>query len=278
MAAGADQSQVLLTRYLSDGTTDESFGSNGEVRNNFTKYADGANDMVLQPNGQILIVGDAASFFIDTGFLARYNTDGSPDNSFGINGLAKLPDTSGIARILLQKDGTIITGGYGFTVSKFKSDGSPDSSFGTNGYTITEGIGQAYGLCIQSDNKIVLSGFINDSVTSHITLARYNNDDLTKKQIIIKKIKHYIQTHNDARATTLNNVSIYPNPAQNILHVEGLSANAKLDVVDFTGNIKLQTVANASSYNLNIASLYAGNYLLKIEVNSEVVTKQFVKQ
>ncbi len=76
----------------------------------------------------------------------------------------------------------------------------------------------------------------------------------------------------------MNNVSIYPNPAQNILHVEGLSANAELTVVDFTGNIKLQAFANASSFNLNIASLYAGNYLIKIEVNSEVVTKQFVKE
>jgi hypothetical protein len=41
---------------------------------------------------------------------------------------------------------------------------------------------------------------------------------------------------------------------------------------------KLLVVANASAYNLNITSLYAGNYLMKIEVNGEVVTKQFVKE
>ena len=41
---------------------------------------------------------------------------------------------------------------------------------------------------------------------------------------------------------------------------------------------KIAGCSNASAYNLNIASLYAGNYLMKIEVNGEVVTKQFVKE
>ena len=78
----------------------------------------------------------------------------------------------------------------------------------------------------------------------------------------------------------ISEVSIYPNPAQNILHVEGLSANAKFTVVDINGNIAIsqQLSANSSSFKLNIASLHAGNYLLKIETNGEVVTKQFVKE
>jgi len=346
VAAGHDEDQVLLTRYLSNGITDESFGSNGEVRSNFTKLFDRAYDMALQTDGKILIVGDATSFFKDTAFLARYNTDGSLDNSFGINGLSKLPDTSGIARVMLQKDGTIITSGYGFTVSKFKSDGTTDSSFGTNGHTTTEGIGQAYGLCIQGDNKIVLSGFINDSVTSHITLARYNND-INQKQILITKIRRWLQHHNgftwDANnnvssymvqrsydgihfnsiarintsntsnytyqdqtaftatnyyrlqttsvsgavnysnviAVTNDNIKISPNPAKNVLHLEGLpTSNIKLTVVDFAGNVAIskRLTTNNNSYNLNIASLQTGNYLLKIETNDDIITKQFIKE
>jgi hypothetical protein len=58
-----------------------------------------------------------------------------------------------------------------------------------------------------------------------------------------------------------------------------LSLNkTKLTVVDFAGNIKLQVAANNTSYNLNITSLQAGNYLLKIEMNENVVTKKFVKE
>ena len=112
-------------------------------------------------------------------------------------------------------------------------------------------------------------------------MLRYNND-YTKKQIIIKKIKHYISTHNNAQTTALNTVSIYPNPATNYLHIEGLqSSNLKLTVVDFAGNVALSVQLSAfssSSYNLNITSLKQGNYLLKIETNDGLVTKQFVKE
>ena len=44
------------------------------------------------------------------------------------------------------------------------------------------------------------------------------------------------------------------------------------------GNIKLQATANNNAYDLNITSLQAGDYLLKIEMNNEVVTKKFIKQ
>jgi hypothetical protein len=92
--------------------------------------------------------------------------------------------------------------------------------------------------------------------------------------------------YSNALAVTNNEIKISPNPATNSLHIEGLSSTknlpagrqVKLTVVDIAGNIKLQTVTNASSFNLNIASLKAGNYLLKIEINGEVVTKQFVKE
>jgi hypothetical protein len=81
-------------------------------------------------------------------------------------------------------------------------------------------------------------------------------------------------------AVANNDIRISPSPAQNILNVEGLSANAKLTIVDLGGNIAIsqKLPANSHSYDLNIASLYACNYLLKIEANGEVVTKQFVKE
>jgi len=42
--------------------------------------------------------------------------------------------------------------------------------------------------------------------------------------------------------------------------------------------ISLRLTANSSSYNLNIAALKPGNYWIKLEVNGEEVTKQFVKE
>jgi hypothetical protein len=65
------------------------------------------------------------------------------------------------------------------------------------------------------------------------------------------------------------------------LHIEGLPKDKKvrLSVVDLTGTVKIQTIANSVPlYDINIASLHPGNYLLKIESGSEVVTKQFLKE
>jgi len=77
-------------------------------------------------------------------------------------------------------------------------------------------------------------------------------------------------------------ISLSPNPAKNVLRIEGLSLSTKtkITIVDLNGNvaISLRLTANSSSYNLNIAALKPGNYWIKLEVNGEEVTKQFVKE
>ena len=77
-------------------------------------------------------------------------------------------------------------------------------------------------------------------------------------------------------------ISLSPNPAKNVLRIEGLSLSTKtkITIVDLNGNvaISLRLTANSASYNLNIAVLKSGNYWLKVEVNGEEVTKQFVKE
>ncbi|MBS1748030.1 MAG: T9SS type A sorting domain-containing protein, partial [Bacteroidetes bacterium] len=88
---------------------------------------------------------------------------------------------------------------------------------------------------------------------------------------------------NYSNVIAINNTSIKisPNPAKNILHIEGLPKDkkVKLSVIDLTGKVKMKTIVNAVPLcNINIASLHPGNYLLKIENGSDVVTKQFLKE
>ncbi len=61
----------------------------------------------------------------------------------------------------------------------------------------------------------------------------------------------------------------------------------KITVVDFSGNTAMShelppvppnAGAMSASYDLNISSLHAGNYVLKVETNGEMVTRQFVKE
>ncbi len=254
---GGFNTVFAMARYTTNGVLDESFGNKGIVLQDFTDYGDIINALAIQADGKIIACGQVnGSYDYQHEYMAaaRFNTDGSLDESFGNSGLAKavFPRFATYGNsVQIQSDNKILLGGFtyqsesdssDFALARYNNDGTPDNSFGTNGQVATDfGLrDEGVSLLLQADGKIVFAGedYTNQlPVIYNIAIARYYNNDLTKKQIIIKKIKHYIQTHNDAQATALNRVFIYPNPAQNILHVEGLSAVQKLTVVDFNGTM-----------------------------------------
>jgi uncharacterized delta-60 repeat protein len=68
------------------GLLDYTFGASGIVKTDVSTFQDVAYDMALQPDGKIVAVGLAAR---QNGFgLARYNSDGSLDTTFGVGGKA----------------------------------------------------------------------------------------------------------------------------------------------------------------------------------------------
>ena len=71
---------VFMERLNADGSADNNFGQGGKVT------CDGAI-MLLQEDQKILILGNNINAQNNADFtLARFNTDGTPDMSFGING------------------------------------------------------------------------------------------------------------------------------------------------------------------------------------------------
>jgi uncharacterized delta-60 repeat protein len=76
---------LVVARYLSDGTPDPSFGTDGQVVTSF--FPDGvdvAYSVALQPDGKLVVGGNIfnmLTFNYDFA-LVRYNVDGSPDASF----------------------------------------------------------------------------------------------------------------------------------------------------------------------------------------------------
>ena len=154
-----------LARYNSDGSLDQSFGSNGTASHR-ELYP---SDVAVQPNGRIVVAGR---------YLFRYLPDGSPDPSFGDNGRTAAGASSSWSQIAVQPDGKIDAvgfreGGHGM-LARYLPDGSPDSSFGTGG--VTESAGFEYSLVLQSDGKIVVGGTDAASTATQprsLTLARY---------------------------------------------------------------------------------------------------------
>lgn len=73
-------------------------------------------------------------------------------------------------------------------------------------------------------------------------------------------------------------VSIYPNPAENLLHVVSNQWIEKVVVVDLMGKEILTQNMNNVAMDLDLSALNSGTYLLQMISNDQVSTKRFVKK
>jgi len=187
------------------GELDLTFGTNGVIKTSLSQEGmDRINAVAIQPDGKIIAAGTGQSVFFAA--LARYNADGTLDDTFGSGGLVGTfgpfgqgstgPGGREWNAVSILPDGKIVTAGYvstpccsndkaNFAVARFNPDGSRDGSFGAGGVVITS-VGDsdyAFGMSIQNDGKIVLAGqsvtartFSNGFPveTNSFTLARYN--------------------------------------------------------------------------------------------------------
>jgi uncharacterized delta-60 repeat protein len=184
-----------LARFNSDGSIDLGFGSGGKQITDFFGAGALANGIVLQPDGKFVVAGtasDSATRPVATDFaLARYNSDGSLDTSFGNGGQTAIPFSDSATEqanaLALAPDGKIIVAGAAFrtfstppdfAIARYNSDGSIDSGFGSAGTLTTDlagGTDIAQAVAIQSDGNIVAAGRAFRS-NFDLTLARYLND------------------------------------------------------------------------------------------------------
>jgi uncharacterized delta-60 repeat protein len=180
VAAGGAGAGFALARYDTDGSLDTTFGTNGKVT---TGFSDGAftTAVAVQSDGKIVAAGGAGGFA-----LARYDTDGSLDTTFGTGGTVTTSLTSGDNQangVAIQADGRIVAAGFAtpgspwrhwFALARYRSDGTLDTSFGDGGIVLTRfGVsGVARAVVLQSNQKIVAAGTNGGG----FALARYDSD------------------------------------------------------------------------------------------------------
>jgi uncharacterized delta-60 repeat protein len=191
--ASETSTDFLLARYNRDGTLDTGFGTNGKVTTDFFGDTDWALALKIQRDGGIVAAGFAlqgtsreASFA-----LARYNSDGSLDSTFGAGGkvVTSFPSFNfeSVAALALQDNGKLIAVGTvgnrsasAFGLARYNTDGTLDASFGSGGSSITR-IGarsnDARAIAIQPDGKIIVTGAVLISESAgNFALLRYNAD------------------------------------------------------------------------------------------------------
>jgi uncharacterized delta-60 repeat protein len=111
----ATTSYFALARYKENGSLDTTFHGTGKIITNFSGNAkpDWATDVVVQPDGKILVSGVVENVTRDFA-LARYTTTGSLDTTLSSDGKVSVDfgqDENAIC-LALQADGKYILAGY----------------------------------------------------------------------------------------------------------------------------------------------------------------------
>ncbi len=121
ISQGGGVENFAVARYRPNGTLDRSFARSGMTEISFGSCCQSANQVLLQSDGKIIVVGYPDSESTDSDFtLARLNTNGSLDLSFGIGGKVRTSfgDLNGGANgAALQADGKIVAVGFQATFS-----------------------------------------------------------------------------------------------------------------------------------------------------------------
>ncbi|MFZ1798709.1 MAG: T9SS type A sorting domain-containing protein, partial [Chitinophagaceae bacterium] len=76
-------------------------------------------------------------------------------------------------------------------------------------------------------------------------------------------------------------ISLYPNPAKNIVTIKGLNKNttATIRITDMNGReISKQNFTQSSTATLNIRALAQGSYFVLVEENGKVTKLRIVKE
>jgi uncharacterized delta-60 repeat protein len=175
--AAFTESDFALARFHPDGRLDNTFGVNGRVAFSFGND-DFAKALKIQPDGKIVVVGYTGTGNAMNFLIARFNTNGTLDPSFGFGGFNVMDFAGGPDQgwaLALQPDGKIVVAGtvyngtrnvYG--VCRFSSDGTADHSFDGDGkrlYEFPGGLSHfATSVVVQSSGRIVVGGSLGGNL------------------------------------------------------------------------------------------------------------------
>lgn len=248
-------SRIVIAKLKHDGSKHASFGTNGLAEFVESAGQSSCADMQYNPLDQNYYL---AGLGATDAMILSVKNDGSPNNSFGTNGRVSF-DLGGTEifnsfRIDVNGDfllcgNNYIGGSYESFVAKLKANGAPDNnwnSFGSNSINWSANNDYGTAMCLQSDGKLLMVGANNNGAFGH--MARFNNSSTAingiKSAVLAKQI-----------------FTCYPNPASDIIHLQGLEE--KVETIQIITNDRVK-LFKSNNNSFNISCIPNGNYLILI--------------
>ncbi len=195
MAGTAPSGSIPMVTYglihlTANGALDASFGNGGEAdltlpAGQFVEsYPEGGSSLLVQPDGKIVITGFTQiqhnfDYTPTYSIVARFNANGTPDSSFGTNGLvefgtASTPNPFLAEKAALQANGQIVlagttpvpgssTGAEQAVVTRLNANGQVDTTFGTGGMAVLANANRVSGVAIEPNGQILPYGWLQST-------------------------------------------------------------------------------------------------------------------
>lgn len=177
-----------IVRYLEDGTLDTSFSNDGKVDIDFEGGNDEARDVLLLPDGNILVAGTAG---IGGGFDFAFiliDTDGKLVSSFGEGGKFTIDFSNTddrLKRIIMHEDRIYAVGSSisndveQYAIAAIQADGTLESAFSGDGklvFDVDAGEDVATAIAVQSDDKLLVAGYTGIGFEKEFCVVRFKAD------------------------------------------------------------------------------------------------------
>ncbi|MET0772137.1 MAG: hypothetical protein ABWZ82_03555 [Candidatus Limnocylindrales bacterium] len=182
-----DFSDLLLARFLVDGTLDTSFGEEGVVVVDVDGATNTLRELAILPDGRILASGESFGSFegSERTDLVRVTPEGALDLTFGGVGAIGI-DTARVGEgMAVQPDGRIVLTGRALLGTetrletlRLEIDGALDTSFGDGGSVRTDlrdHTEAGLDVALDAEGRIVVAGRAGD-INTDFAVVRYLPD------------------------------------------------------------------------------------------------------
>ncbi len=134
-------------------------------------------------------------------------------------------------------------------IKKFSIDNGGES-VSVSSTQVIYSIGEVNVQELSSGNNAISEGFINPEMTSALVIS-------------------------DAKIIDL---ILYPNPVSDNLNVAAKDTITKISIYNQLGQLVKSQNPLHSNFNIDVSNLSTGTYLIKIEANNKITTKQIIKK
>jgi len=281
-----DVRDFAVIRLTDNGGLDNTFGVNGLVVTNVhdSLHTDFARVCQILPDGKIIVAGTTLASEYEDFAIVKYNTNGTIDQSFGVNGrvIADIDPEhhDWITSFILQPDGKIVVSGFSMgssessmIISRYNPNGSLDINFGNAGIVTinTTPVNYGFGLALQVDGKILSSGTELTQTNSSVMVVR-----------LFSGLTMGVLDFNDNQSSLV----AYPNPVSDFVHLQfSLKTQEKINIelYDVRGSklsVLMEDVLVDGMFEQAImlpSGLSSGTYYVSIVSPSGKKTVQVIK-